>query len=266
MTAALGAASVMSMAKYDCVQVFAHQESSEGIYAMVRPDSEIMSVKGWNPEYPDVYGSPDTVRGKTILVTIGSGNHMQISAWLKAIGLTDADVNLVHMEYAQAWQAFNAGEGDVVSVTYPYTSYAVDAGYSIASDFAGVGISYGNNIIATKDFYENHYDTLVALVEQIIEADEALQDIDTVVKYGMEWYGLNGNEIDEETAKTQFLSQPYYGLEAIKSADFVPGDILRAQADFSIATDSITQEEYDKVLANIKTDVYTDAKAALGVS
>ena len=34
---------------------------------LVRPDSPIAKVKGWNKDYPEVLGSPETVKGKTFL-------------------------------------------------------------------------------------------------------------------------------------------------------------------------------------------------------
>ena len=35
----------------------------------VRPDNPALKVKGWNPEYPNLLGSPETVKGKTFLYT-----------------------------------------------------------------------------------------------------------------------------------------------------------------------------------------------------
>lgn len=34
---------------------------------MVRPDSPIMQTKGYNKSYPNVYGTPESVKGKTVL-------------------------------------------------------------------------------------------------------------------------------------------------------------------------------------------------------
>ena len=59
---------------------------------MVRPDSPILKVKGWNKKYPELCGSPDLIKGKTILVTTVSSGHYAMSLWLKAFGLKDGDV------------------------------------------------------------------------------------------------------------------------------------------------------------------------------
>mgnify|MGYP000081473868 CR=1 FL=1 len=42
---------------------------------LVRPDSAIAKVKGYNKDFPDVLGSPDTVKGKTFLTTTVSSAH-----------------------------------------------------------------------------------------------------------------------------------------------------------------------------------------------
>ena len=42
---------------------------------MVRPDSPIMQTKGYNKSYPNVYGTPESVKGKTVLCTTVSSAH-----------------------------------------------------------------------------------------------------------------------------------------------------------------------------------------------
>ena len=55
---------------------------------LVRPDSPIAKVKGWNKDYPEVLGSPETVKGKTFLTTTVSSAHYALSVWLRVLGLT----------------------------------------------------------------------------------------------------------------------------------------------------------------------------------
>ena len=47
----------------------ANNEAALCTSVVVRADSPIAKVKGWNKDYPEVYGSPETVRGKTFLAT-----------------------------------------------------------------------------------------------------------------------------------------------------------------------------------------------------
>ncbi len=42
------------------------ESNTTGIY--VRPDSDILTTKGWNEDFPNVYGSPDTIKGKKFAI------------------------------------------------------------------------------------------------------------------------------------------------------------------------------------------------------
>lgn len=257
---AIGAAGVQSMVKYDCVHLYPHQDSAAGIEMLVRPDSDILSVKGYNPDYPDLYGSPETLKGKTILVAIGSGNHMLTSLWLNALGLKDEDVNLVHMEYAQGWQAFKNGEGDIYSSAFPWSITAADEGYVVAADFGSLGAQYTNNIFATREYYSSHPDTLVKMIQQLARSCSELRDADLVTEYALEWYHLNGNMISEEEARQQMTSQPFWGLETVGAEGFDSTASIKLQVEFMQAIGSITDEEAENVLNNsFKTDILQEA-------
>ena len=82
----------------------------------VRPDNPALKVKGWNPEYPNLLGSPETVKGKTFLYTQSSSQHFGMSEYLKALGLTEKDVVMQNMDPAQVLAAFDAGIGDFAGI------------------------------------------------------------------------------------------------------------------------------------------------------
>ena len=85
--------------RYDTYVIAIGNDESYTNGVLVRPDSPIAKVKGWNKDFPDVLGSPETVRGKTFLCTTMSSPHMALSSWLKVLGLTDKDVvlSLIHI-------------------------------------------------------------------------------------------------------------------------------------------------------------------------
>ena len=87
---------------------------------LVRPDSPIAKVKGWNKDYPEVLGSPETVKGKTFLTTTVSSAHYALSVWLRVLGLTEKDIVLKNMDQAQALSAYEDGIGDGVCLWAPH--------------------------------------------------------------------------------------------------------------------------------------------------
>ena len=74
--AAMGAVPAM-MGALDYVTCVICNANEEALInrVLVRPDSPIAKVKGWNKDYPDVLGSPETVKGKTFLTTTVSSAH-----------------------------------------------------------------------------------------------------------------------------------------------------------------------------------------------
>ncbi|MFR4119567.1 MAG: ABC transporter substrate-binding protein [Bilophila wadsworthia] len=100
---------------------------------MVRPDSPIMQTKGYNKSYPNVYGTPESVKGKTVLCTTVSSAHFALSSWLKALGLTEKDVTIKNMDQASALAAFEYGIGDIVTLWAPLTYVGEKRGWKVAS-------------------------------------------------------------------------------------------------------------------------------------
>lgn len=59
---------------------------------MVRKDSDILKVKGWNRDYPEICGSPETIKGKTFLVKGISSGAYTLAAWLDIFNLNFSHV------------------------------------------------------------------------------------------------------------------------------------------------------------------------------
>ena len=68
----IGAAGISSCSVYDAVYLYSHEDSGAGQNFVVRADSDIAQVKGELADYPEVYGSADTLRGKKFLLPMGT--------------------------------------------------------------------------------------------------------------------------------------------------------------------------------------------------
>lgn len=64
------------------------------------------------------------LRGKSILVGKGSSAHGNVLGQLDKAGLTPADVKLVFLQPADAFSAFQAGQGDAWAIWDPFTAQA----------------------------------------------------------------------------------------------------------------------------------------------
>ena len=101
-----GVPMVVGAVRYGAYLIAIANDESITNVMMVRPDSPILKVKGFNKQFPEVYGSPETVKGKTILFTTVSSVHYAMSTWLKVLGLKDSDVVVKKMDQASAVAAF----------------------------------------------------------------------------------------------------------------------------------------------------------------
>jgi sulfonate transport system substrate-binding protein len=90
--------------------VSAYNGGGIGDQLLVPADSPITSVSD--------------LRGKSILVAKGSSAHGNVLGQLDKAGLTPADVKLVFLQPADAFSAFQAGQGDVWAIWDPFTAQA----------------------------------------------------------------------------------------------------------------------------------------------
>jgi NitT/TauT family transport system substrate-binding protein/sulfonate transport system substrate-binding protein len=126
----------------------------------VRPNSPILKLKGTNPKYPEVYGSAASFKGKTILLTTASNGHYAVVATLKALGVGEQDVKLVHMEPQQVLPAFEAGQGDIAQLFSPFDFTAEAKGYKEISDGKRAGIFIPALVVASKKTFDEHPEKL----------------------------------------------------------------------------------------------------------
>jgi ABC-type nitrate/sulfonate/bicarbonate transport system substrate-binding protein len=98
-----GVPMMMAALRYGAYMIGMTHDDGYNNMVLVRADSPILKVKGANPKYPEVYGSADLIKGKTVLTTTVSSGHYALSSWLKVFGLKDADVKIQNLEQGR-WQ------------------------------------------------------------------------------------------------------------------------------------------------------------------
>ncbi len=88
------------------------ESDSNGLLLLASSEAR---VSGWNRQYPQVCGSPQTEQGTTFLVTTFSSAHHALKVWLEILGLRGRDI-IRNMEQKEALAAFERGEGDCVAM------------------------------------------------------------------------------------------------------------------------------------------------------
>jgi len=257
--ATIGAAGVLSCSVYDAIHIISHEDSSAGLDFMVRADSDIAKVKGYLPDYPNVYGNPETIKGATFLFPIGSGHHLLLGEYLNAMGLTEADINMVNMNHAEGYQAFVSGQGDFSATAYPTTGDYIAEGYVSAVNMNSANCPYYDSVVVNRKFYDDPANeaVLVALLEQMLRCADTFQDEEILLDAMVEWYQVNGQEVDPESVRSEVLERPFLTVSDHTSADTAAS--FKRMAEFFASIDKITADDLTKVFDNIRPDLLNKA-------
>ncbi len=142
----------------------------------VRKDSDILKVQGWNRDYPDVYGSPETIKGKTFFISHMTSSAFVLARWLDIFDLDFSDVVVMEKKGKAAIDAMNAGEGDGMALWSPDSYDAEIDGYVSASSAQQSGFDIHLLLVADQGFAKKNPDLtarLIACYLMAVNAQEA---------------------------------------------------------------------------------------------
>lgn len=108
---------ITGIINYD-VEVLGIAAQDKGLFQafFARKDSQIVKDGQGHGEFEEVYGKPESWKGKDILTAVGTTNQYALYRVLKSLGLGLDDVNIINIDIAAATTAFLAGEGDIAGV------------------------------------------------------------------------------------------------------------------------------------------------------
>ena len=155
--AGCGAVPAMQATMSDQVEVIAiaNDESSANMI-LTRPESPILAERGFNPDFPNVFGTPESVKGKLILCPKKTSARYLLDKWLAALGLEEKDVKIEELEPTPALGAFKSGYGDILAVWSPFTREAEALGFKAAARSQDCGATQPVLLVADRAFTEKH--------------------------------------------------------------------------------------------------------------
>lgn len=257
-----GLASIFSLATGDALWI-GEINTTPGLGIYVRPDSPILEHKGVVPGYENVYGSAETVKGIKILGPLGNVAQYCAANWIRLFGLTDQDVEIVHMDYGPAYQAFISGEGDAVSLNNPYTFQAEEKGMVCAATFEdATKTKLQDGIFGDKDFINNNRDMIVKFLKATYKACDELKDDNTRFDFSMKWFKENGKEYSETDMRREINLRKYLSKEEMTADNFVLGEGLIQIGDFYIEDGKIEESSREHIKTSIDSSLLTDVFGA----
>lgn len=259
-----GVPMVVGAVRYGSYLIAIANDESVTNAVLVRGDSPIMKTKGWNKKHPDVYGAPDLIKGKTILVTTVSSAHYAMSNWLKVFGLKDKDVVVKNMDQAQAVAAFEKGIGDMVVLWAPHMFTGMAKGWKVAGDVKSCGAALPVVIAADKKFCDENPAVVAKFLKIYFRGinlikKEGVKLLPEYKRFYKEWAGM---DMTDEMAKLDFINHPVFNYqEQVKlfakpaKGDSTVESWQRAITNFFTEQGRFKPEERDKVF---KTPYITD--------
>jgi NitT/TauT family transport system substrate-binding protein/sulfonate transport system substrate-binding protein len=194
-----GVPMLMGALRYKAYMVAATMDDGYNNMVLVRPDNPILKVKGSNPDFPNIYGTADLVKGNTILVPTVSSAHYALAGYLGALGLKESDVVIQNMEAGSAIAAFDAGVGDMVTVWAPASITGLDKGWKRVSAGSDSGTSMPLAMIVSKKFGDEKAELIAKFMKLYFDEVDRFQTelkenrpetIKKVGKFFKDWGGM----------------------------------------------------------------------------
>ncbi len=247
---AMGAAAVTGMANYDEMIIGEVLESTDGLGVFVNPDSPIAKATGYNPSFPTVLGSPETVKGITILTPVGTAQHFTTLKWLEKLGLEATDVSIVNMDTVQAYQALKAGQCDAVALNVPTFFDAKNDKMVQVGNLAELGTKYVDMLVANRKAVENKADIVQLYVNCISEACAALKaDPEMAADLFVQFLKESGTETSRENCVNDLARVQWITKDDWKDREL--GRFARELGEFYVSLGQLEPTLIDKFPTNI---------------
>ena len=221
----------------------------EGVY--VRPNHPALKVKGWNKDFPEVYGSPETVKGMTILYTSQTGVHYMVGKWLQVLGLKETDVKLVNMEQPSAIPAFEKGVGDAVALWAPFTYSAESRGWPLMANPKTLDALTTSMYVGDREWCDKNPELVAKFLRvhyRVVDVIRAGITPELVKQYQQYMNDFCGIRMTEAEAKTDLEGHPFWTLK--ETMEISEGDNPKAlqwqdnAAKFFTGVGRFSQAEY----------------------
>jgi ABC-type nitrate/sulfonate/bicarbonate transport system substrate-binding protein len=246
---------MMSSIRYGALMIGISNDESETNDLWVRADSPLLKTKGANPNHPNLYGTPADWKGKKILCTTVSTGHYALSSTLKALGLSDKDVQIIQIEQGQAVAAFASGQGDILQMWAPFSYIAESRGWKKVSSGARAGVMIPGAIIVRKEYAEKNPDQVVAWLDQYMQMVAKMKTdrpwaTERLHKYFNEYAGV---ELSKEFVAKEFELRPLFTPDEQIGLLTNPEKTkawMTAIAQFFVDQGRISKEEMDRYVKN----------------
>lgn len=166
------------------------------------------------------------------------------------------------MEDASAYQAFIAGECDVISTKMPYILDLItkDNSTIVADVKEATGIEIKDPILFTPECIANRREE-VKIFLQVIHGvvEEMAKDPALLEKAIMDYYTIIGKDTTPEALEYSLKMNQLIDMKRMQEDDYYAGDGFQAVAEFYVSTGAIAESNLPNIVKNIDTSLVSEA-------
>jgi NitT/TauT family transport system substrate-binding protein len=256
--ATIGGAFVFGVANSGNRVIANHIDGTGGNEIWAFSDNPMTDVRGHNPDFPEILGSPETVSGLQVALTMGTTSQFLINHWMDAIGVVDTDIQMVHMDFAQTFQAFQAGQVDVAALVSPYCFQTNPDTMVRVADLKQLNQSLYEVIVVTDRSYNRDEirEILPTFLRVLFEAND-IMEADENLKFQAvrDWYDANGTSATDEEIRFEMELKPFITTEVARNSTM--GGFEVAFAEFMVLQEMLEPDRVEVVRNNV-TSVFLD--------
>ena len=256
----IGAGGMTAVSNYNAMLIADVEYEMDGAWIIARPDSDIVSAGSNLSDYPEVIGSTDTVKGKTVLGTVGNISHYMAIDYVSKFGLSIEDVEFLNMETSNVYTAFVSGQGDLACIGSPSAGLKLLAeGYVLVGGLKQQGNPQQDCMIVSEEFYKESYDKCVKFMAAWLEAcgylnaDQTYEE-EMVTKF----YTDHGRtDFTEKDVADECGWNTYNDMDNIFEKE--TGVWMKELVKCYVGAGAMDESVYQALETNIDTKVITDA-------
>lgn len=258
----IGAGGMVAIPNYNAKLICDVQYEMDGAWIFARPDSAIVKAGKTLSDFPELIGSAGTIKGLKVLGTVGNISHYMAIDYVSKFGLNISDVNFVHMETAQIYNAFVTGNGDIACIGSPAAGLKLlNEGYVKIGGLKDQGNPQQDAMLISDDFYKNHREESVNFMKAWFEAVEKLNaDEKYEIEMTKKFYSVNGrSDFDDEGVARECSWNKF--IDATNYKEKEVGAWMKGLVKCYVDSGAMDKSVIDALNKNIKTDIIEEALA-----
>lgn len=244
---------------------------------LARNDSDIVADGVTIPEY-NIYGKPETWKGKEVLLPNGTTLHYMLSVGVEKLGLSDKDVKITHMDVTNVNTAMRANQGELGGMWGNFV-YADDVPekFTVVMSAADLGINLPTVMVVNPKSYNDpkKYEAIkkwmelyFATIDWMTSSDEAFREAAEIFTDINEEQGVMGTVEEnmlvlKQECYTLGMNHDYFNNKSADGKMLLIEEMHYAPLLFYIEQGSYKPDAAEKLLGGFfKNDIINELYSA----